>query len=934
MEQELKSYYRYWGKAERDGEAYHLLPYHCLDVAAVGHVLLKRDFLLRKRLAALSGLDDTNLAYWMLMFLGLHDIGKFSVSFQGLREDLLSRLQGQGATKQYSVRHDSLGHLLWRDSVWQLSVLGDLTDNIEYWEGILEDFSKSFAGHHGVPPRMIGPNTTRLRVSDYFEQGDIDAAKLFISDVQALIIRDFPPNLNKVSPIDLYERSKPASWLLAGFVVLCDWIGSNTSWFRFCDEPMLLDQYWEKKAIPHAETAIEKAGIAGDRKASRIVLFGDVFPSFNSPTPLQRFVAECAISGTPQLFVLEDITGSGKTEAALFLARRMIAEGAGKGFFVALPTMATSNAMFDRLAEKPSPTEFPVYRRLFEQSAEPSIVLAHSARHLSDTFMKSIVNSEQGESQYEDSEETAAVQCASWLADNRKKALLADVGVGTLDQALLAILPSRFQSLRLFGLAGNILIVDEAHAYDPYMNMLLQNLLTFHAAMGGSAILLSATLPQHIRQAMLNSFAKGIGIEAQAIESNDYPLATSISHENGVGETSIEAMPQRKTSVAVRIESDQNQIVRLIVEASMQGKCVCWIRNTVHDALHGHESLRNAIETDRLMLFHAQFVMGDRLDIEKRVSDTFGKKSGEVARSGRVLVATQVVEQSLDLDFDLLISDLAPMDLLIQRAGRLHRHLRDERGNPLADGKGPNRRESACFIVHSPEPLEQANADWFKKAFPKAAYVYPSHGCLWLTARLLADKKTLRMPEDARLLVEAAFSETADRQIPPPLRQRDLDADAKWQADKSLAHINMLKLEEGYAATTNQWLEDMRTPTRLGDMETTVRLARWDGANLIPLYQDGKFPWDMSQVNIRSARVFSEAEIHDPALKEALDKLKATLPDKGKWSLLIPMVHQGDGDWQGEATNKRGRPVIVSYNRTRGVTVIDKEAKENAIQSD
>ncbi len=934
MEQELKSYYRYWGKAERDGESYHLLPYHSLDVAAVGHVLLKRDLLLRKRLTSLTGLDEINLNYWMHMFLAVHDIGKFSISFQGLRQDVLLRLQTIETTKRYSVRHDSLGYLLWRDSAWPTSLPGGLTNDVEYWEGILEDFSKSFAGHHGVPPRMIGPNTTRLRVSDYFEQGDIDAAKSFISDVQALINRDFPPKSSKLSPIDLYERSKPASWLLAGFVVLCDWIGSNILWFRFCDEPMLLDQYWEKKAIPEAETALEKAGIAADRKASRNVLFGDLFPSFNSLTPLQRFVAECAISGTPQLFILEDITGSGKTEAALFLARRMMTEGAGKGLFVALPTMATSNAMFDRLAERPSPTEFPAYRRLFEQSAEPSIVLAHSARHLSDTFMKSIVNSEQGESKYEESEETAAAQCASWLADNRKKALLADVGVGTLDQALLAILPSRFQSLRLFGLAGNILIVDEAHAYDPYMNMLLQNLLTFHAAMGGSAILLSATLPQHMRQAMLNSFAKGIGIEAQAIECNDYPLATSISQENGVGETSIEAMPQRKTSVAVGIEPDQNQIVRLIVEASMQGKCVCWMRNTVHDALHGHEALRDAITTDRLMLFHSQFVMGDRLDIEKRVSDTFGKKSGEVARSGRVLVATQVVEQSLDLDFDLLISDLAPMDLLIQRAGRLHRHLRDERGNPLADGKGPNRRESARFIVHSPEPSELAGADWFKKAFPKGAYVYPSHGCLWLTAHLLADKKTLRMPEDARELVEAAFSEKADELIPASLRKRDEIAEAKWQADKSLAHINMLKLEEGYAATTNQWLEDMRTPTRLGEMETTVHLARWDGAKLTPLYEHGKFPWDMSQVSIRSVKVLSEAEVRDPCLKEAVDKLKATLPDKGKWSLLIPMVDKGDRTWQGEAINKKGRPVIVIYTRTQGVQVIDKEAQDDAIQSD
>ena len=190
------------------------------------------------------------------------------------------------------------------------------------------------------------------------------------------------------------------------------------------------------------------------------------------------------------------------------------------------------------------------------------------------------------------------------------------------------------------------------------------------------------------------------------------------------------------------------------------------------------------------------------------------------------------------------------------------------------------------------------------------------------------------MPEDARLLVEAAFSEQADELIPASLRKRDEMAEEQWQADKSLAHINMLKLEEGYAATTNQWLEDMRTPTRLGEMETTVRLARWDGANLTPLYEHGKFPWDMSQVSIRSVKVFSEAEIRDFALKEAVDKLKATLPDKGKWSLLIPMVDQGDGDWRGEAINKKGRPVIVFYSRTQGVRVIDKEAQDDAIQFD
>ncbi len=611
-----------------------------------------------------------------------------------------------------------------------------------------------------------------------------------------------------------------------------------------------------------------------------------------------------------------------------------MSKGLGKGIFVGLPTMATSNAMFDRLVEQPSPAAVPVYRRLFKDSAQPSIVLTHSARHLSDTFMRSIIDSREDESEYEESEETAAAQCASWLADNRKKALLADVGVGTLDQALLAILPSRFQSLRLFGLARNILIVDEAHAYDPYMNMLLQNLLSFHAAMGGSAILLSATLPQHIRQAMLNSYAKGMGGERQSIECNDYPLATCISREKGLEEAPVKAMPQRESSIDVRIVSDEDEIVRLTVEAAKRGGCVCWIRNTVQDAITGYETLREVLPADKLILFHARFVMGDRLDIEERVSDSFGKRSGELARSGKVLVATQVVEQSLDLDFDLLVSDLAPMDLLIQRAGRLHRHLRDERGNRLPAGEERDRRESPTFIIHSPEPSDTDNGDWFKNAFPKAAYVYPSHGCLWLTARMLAKKKTLRMPDDAREFVEAAFSEEADDLIPALLRKRDIEAEAKSQADKSLAHINKLKLEQGYEATPNQWLEDMRTPTRLGELETTVRLARWDGVNLIPLYENSRLPWDMSQVSIRSVKVFAEAEIHDPALKEAVGKLKLVLPDKGKWSLLIPMVDQGGGRWLGEAINRKDQPVIISYDKNQGVAVIDKETEDDAFQFD
>lgn len=929
-EPELKSYYHYWGKAEKEGVRCHLLPYHCLDVAAVGDVLLRQNILLSKKLSEITGFDEKTARYWILLFLGLHDIGKLSVTFQGLRKDLINKLQGKGTSRRYTVRHDSLGHLLWRDEVWRSSILPEMEDYKDYWEEILECFSKGFTGHHGEPPRMTGINNTRLRLQDFFEENDKAAALSFLNDLQALFNKQYPPALNAVSPPVLYERVKLASWFLAGFVVLCDWIGSNASWFRFQDTPIPLIEYWEKYAIPQAEDAVRKAGVGNVWHVNEGVTFNEVFAAINTPTPLQCFVAECPIMNSPQLFILEDITGSGKTEAAFFLARRLMTGGAGSGIFIALPTMATSNSMFDRLAISPSPTEAPVYQRLFDASAEPSIVLAHSARHLSKTFMNSITNSSQDQDEYEKNEETATAQCAAWLADNRKKALLADVGVGTLDQGLLAVLPSRFQSLRLFGLAGHVLIVDEVHAYDPYMNKLLQNLLTFHAALGGSVILLSATLPQHTRQAMLDSFAKGLQIDSpQATRKDIYPLATQMSRSS-FNEDPIEAAPLRKTSVVVNIVPDAHEVERLIVEASQNGNCVCWIRNTVYDALAAHQTLKTALPADKLILFHARFAMGDRMAVEKIVTDTFGKKSGESERKGQVLIATQVVEQSLDLDFDLLVSDLAPMDLLIQRAGRLHRHIRDERGDPLPASSGPDQREAACFVIHSPEPQVQAEGDWYKKAFPKAAYVYPSHGCLWLTTRLLKDKGVLRMPDDARELIEAAFSEKADK-IPPLLRQRDLDAAGEWQADKSLAHINMLKLEEGYAATPNQWLEDMRTPTRLGDIETTVRLACWDGTRLAPWYEGGDFPWDMSQVTIRSKSLFAEAEFREPALKEAVEKIKLTLPDKGKWSVLVPMSQYADDIWQGQALNKNLEEVIVTYSRNRGLSVTSKEAEDDEI---
>jgi CRISPR-associated endonuclease/helicase Cas3 len=776
-------------------------------------------------------------------------------------------------------------------------------------------------GHHGEPPRREGANNLMIRVEGSFSGPDVVASVAFLDEIAKLFRQ---PKWSEIKAPGyskrLRARWEKASWFLAGFAVLCDWIGSNDRWFPFIEEPKPLNAYWTDHALPHAEDAVKATGMSFDSSAPMPTDFLGLFPNLANPTPLQRFVAGSEAACSPQLFILEDVTGSGKTEAALFLARQLMMKRLGKGIFVALPTMATSNAMFTRFEG--------VYRRLFHKDIEPSLVLAHSARHLSSSFMRSVVQPERHHDQerYAADDETATNQCSAWLADNRKKAFLADVGVGTLDQALLAILPARFQSLRLFGLNGNILIVDEVHAYDPYMNRLLQTLLTFHSSFGGSAILLSATLPNHVRQQMIGSFAAGLDtVQEPLIASSGYPLATHLSIERGLLETPIAAAPRSRRSIAVQIVSEHDEICRKAEAAMLQGKCVCWIRNTVQDALDGYAALKGRVFSDRLMLFHARFAMGDRLDIEKNVIAAFGQESGEEERRGRFLVATQVVEQSLDLDFDLLISDLAPMDLLIQRAGRIQRHLRDDRGNPLPEDSGLDQREPPLLVVYSPQPTADADDGWFKKTFPKAAYVYPSHGCLWLTAHLLQDKGVLRMPDDARELIEAAFSEKADELIPPALRDRDFEAEAQMLSDTSLAHINMLKMEEGYCATANQWCEDMRTPTRLGEMQTTVRLARWDGHILTPWYSAEAFPWDMCQVSVRASQVAAELTQRDPALAQAIEGLKHSLPDKGKWSLLVPLVPAEDGSWQGQALDGQGRQVGLVYKRETGLTVLVKE---------
>ncbi|HYU33580.1 MAG TPA: CRISPR-associated helicase Cas3' [Thermoanaerobaculia bacterium] len=891
---------RSWGKAGRglDEGSFHPLIFHNLDVAACGRLLLERDRLLCRRLADVSGLPDEALPDWITFLLAIHDTGKYADGFQNLRPALMERLQGRTATVGYPERHDLLGYRLWTEllAVQLRHPAGPIPaeGSWEDWRDLLTPWIAAAMGHHGRPPLMKTPREPLRR--QFPADAERDALGWLRFAAAAWLPAGLPFPLEPLEEWD--DRFRRASWLFAGLAVAADWIGSNATWFPFRPEALDPAVYWRDVALPQAEQAVAAAGFL-PVAPSRTTGLAALWPALSTPTPLQALAETLPLAPGPQLIVIEEVTGGGKTEAALTLAHRLLAAGEATGLYLGLPTMATANAMVQRVAA--------VSGRLFAAGAEPSLVLAHARRHL---FLP--LETTATDSPYATDDRTASLHCAAWLADSRKKALLAQLGVGTIDQALLAVLPHRHQSLRLWGLAGKVLIVDEVHACDSYMRGLLCELLRFHAAFGGSALLLSATLPRAQRQELLRAFASGAGLPPPEPASGEYPLLTHLSAA-GCAELPVAARSEASRRTAVRPLRSPEEAEAALVQTAEAGGCAAWVRNTVADALAAYLSLTARLGPERVSLFHSRFTAGDRAEIEAAVLRRFGPQSGAAARRGHVLIATQVIEQSLDIDFDVLVSDLAPIDLLIQRAGRLRRHRRTREGDRT---EGPDGRGDAVLWVLGPEPGPEAAREWFAAMFPEAAFVYPDHGRLWLSANWLEEHGGFRSPEDARELIEWVYGEESEERIPTGLQGRSERAEGKSRADRGLARHSALKLDQGYVATSLDWPEDVFVPTRLGEASVTVRLVRRVGEQLEPWYPDDLHAWDLSGVPVRRSRVSIEDPAFDPAV---LESLRARMRDEGRYAVIVVLEEQ-EGRWMGGAVDAEGRPVTLAYDPETGLT--------------
>ncbi len=430
--------------------------------------------------------------------------------------------------------------------------------------------------------------------------------------------------------------------LIASLIILMDWVSSSELFLEA--EGMSEEEMWKR-----ASYVLRLYGLISENVFPKIQSFQTQFPKIKNARPLQ---AACeALSDSASLTIIEAPMGEGKTEAALYMAGRICNAKEGRGIYMALPSQATSNQMHSRIEEMLNGLSYGTAR------------LLHGTSFLEQNLPKT----------YETEDEAVADQ---WGRPSRMGFLGADA-VGTVDQAMASILRSRFSMLRLAGLSNKVLIIDEIHAYDQYMSQIIETLLRWCCDLDIPVILLSATMRLEQKSRYISCFTS----KESTSGAEGYPLITQVLEDGEIKQIPVGASGHYYYRFCpIRMRYDASMSAAIAAEAVKNGGCIAVMANTVAHAQEIYQRIKElADETTMVLLFHSRFTLERRAEIEKQCVNAFGADRSHRPAKG-ILVATQVVEQSIDLDFDGMISELAPVDLLLQRAGRLHRHR--ENGRP------------------------------------------------------------------------------------------------------------------------------------------------------------------------------------------------------------------------------------------------------------
>ncbi|MEV4679940.1 CRISPR-associated helicase Cas3' [Streptomyces kurssanovii] len=882
-----------WGKESGLSRPYPVMC-HLLDTGAVFQqlwdVVLSEEA--QEAIAGALGLSvvegRTTVSFWA----GLHDLGKITPPFQaqvsacyGPVRDDPAYVSAPGAEAEKSFRHEIASH-------WALC---ELFEAAGYPGGgrllrksVGHQVAQLLGGHHGLFGEVL--QAKKMAQAANYNPG------LGKEGWAGQRLAHFKELRRAMGAFAVPLRGLPAGLavVVTGLVVVADWLASQTS----AIETRIPGPGWSGTAAEvdaHWQAAVAAApGLVGAARLGRASFsaekFSAMFPF--APNSLQQDLAEHlpGLVGEhgPGLVLVTAPTGDGKTEAALFAASLLGRAAGARGLYFALPTMGTADAMLPRVEAFAS-------RAL---SGERALMLLHSMAWLSSAgsgdkwasfegpFNKGSVSAETG----------TVVEADGWLR-GAKRGLLAPLGVGTIDQALSAVLPLRYNALRLFGLSDKVFVVDEAHAYGPWMHQLLVRLLEWLGAMGAPVVLLSATLTGRSAGSLVDAYRHGAGFSEPSCVVPRYPgwlFASGGSGEvsaargtasNRVRKLKVSRRPvvwdtAESAGAPVREGGRRAALREVLAPVAAEGGTALVCCTTVAEAQQTYRDVRAAFpdlaaRPGGVRLLHSRFPADVRATITARCETAYGKprpsEEAVTARPASVLVATQVVEQSLDLDFDLVVSDLAPLAQLLQRAGRGRRHERGPLGRP---GWAAVEDEPELVVL---DPLAAPDG-----SVPRSWGTVYDAGLLVRTSLILAEcaRDGIAVPSGVQRLVDEVYEEGFVDRLDGAAREELARLDEeRWAGEAAERHLaawtgicapadvkgDLSKLSLREAGVTEELLT-----TRLGADTGRVLCLYEQADRTVTLDPEGKTP-------------VPAGGRHRLAVAELADVARRTAPVPGRW---------------------------------------------------
>ena len=679
------TYRNLWAKTE----PYKPLWQHMLDVGLTAKALMEesRYSVLLENICRWLGTERSKCIAFICYIAAMHDIGKCHPAFQQKDPAFEARLKAEGLYQYPPInpfRHEKYSEKVIRERI---------LEEREYSNKKLFRNIAAVAGLHHQGKK----SDIQLQALDRPEYETMQ------DELEAMCAETF--GFEEI-PLDKEEHIDAAFTEMTAIVILADWIASGK--LTEAEDNDITTEEYVGRVYAKAVDAVRECGLGSSRGLQAAEEYSDIWHGLKEPRQMQQAANE-ASRKNPGLMIIEAPMGEGKTEAAILSATRM--SGGSRGLYFALPTAATGNLMYERL------------KSIFD---DKQIKLLHGSAWLVDEQSDSLP------------QRADVPEISQWLMPMRR-GMLNQYAVGTVDQAMMAVLKVRYGVLRLLGLSDKVIIIDEVHAYDAYMLEIIKELLAWCGELGIPVIILSATLPKLKREQMVRAYSGNEGFKAI---SESYPLITSVCREKIEETPAGEATYKRELGIYKKcgMGDPQKMADEAVDFIEKHDACICVMANTVVTAQVVYEEIAKRTGGEIwLRLLHSAFPAYRRAEIEAECAATFGKGGKRPQKA--ILVATQIVEQSCDYSFDHMISELAPIDLLLQRSGRIMRHK----------DVGLWGRIPPAITVMLPDG----------NGFGASEFVYYCY-ILSKTRELLASTDKIAIPGDMRKMIETVYAGEPD----------------------------------------------------------------------------------------------------------------------------------------------------------------------------